>query len=297
MTSLVFDLQAAAMDPKMSVSDLLRMARVVSSKLGIDEITAWIDLEQGGYKDFASLPEYRHLRGQLMVDNPFHGLQPLTLENEKAARVVAEAPKEYGPIGHIEELLRGSGRITYPLPGSFVQSIMAAGVPLQPVLLVQRASVVGIVEAIRNRVLAWSLDLEKRGVIGEGMTFSRDEREKASHITHNHITIGTMTNSQLQQHSPGAHQSIATGFDASALIALVEAIETQAPSMALSFDAYAELLAEVATLRAQAASPKPKSGVIRESLSSLRNIIEGAAGGYIATLGPPIVAMLSALAK
>ena len=44
-----------------------------------------------------------------------------------------------------------------------------------------------------------------------------------------------------------------------------------------------ELRAEVATLRAQVESPKPKRAVLKTSLTSLRHVLEGAAGELLAT--------------
>jgi AbiTii len=53
------------------------MAATVSSKLGAVEIDDWIRRERNGYGDAKDLPEYRRLRGELKVRNPYHGLQPL----------------------------------------------------------------------------------------------------------------------------------------------------------------------------------------------------------------------------
>ena len=48
MASLVQELQKEALDPNVKVSDLLRKALVVSKKLGIAEIEAWINKELNG---------------------------------------------------------------------------------------------------------------------------------------------------------------------------------------------------------------------------------------------------------
>lgn len=54
-----------------------------------------------------------------------------------------------------------------------------------PTVLLSRTQVDGVLDAVRNTALEWSLRLEKDGILGEGMTFSSDERQKASHITYN----------------------------------------------------------------------------------------------------------------
>ena len=53
--------------------------------------------------------------------------------------------------------------------------------------------------------------------------------------------------------------------------------------------------AELDTLRAQATSSKPKAGIIRESLTTVRHIIEAGAAHLLVTHGPQITALLSTI--
>ena len=79
---------------------------------------------------------------------------------------------------------------------------------------------------MRNRVLEWALELEKKGIIGEGMTFSTEERKAAGQTTYQAITnIGSMKNSQLSQNSPNASQNLQTGADLEQILAFIEEIK------------------------------------------------------------------------
>jgi hypothetical protein len=49
--------------------------------------------------------------------------------------------------------------------------------------------------------------------------------------------------------------------------------------LSLAPDTYAELRAEIKTAEAQIKSPKPKPGIVKECLLSIRRILEGAGGG------------------
>jgi hypothetical protein len=49
--------------------------------------------------------------------------------------------------------------------------------------------------------------LESRGVLGEGMTFTKDEQQLAQSITYNTINIERMENSQIQQANTDSEQS------------------------------------------------------------------------------------------
>ena len=82
MTGLVLELQRDALDKNVDVSSLLRKAVVVSKKLGITEIEAWINQELSGYPaDEDAVPTYREVSGVIKVFNPYHGWQPLNFGN------------------------------------------------------------------------------------------------------------------------------------------------------------------------------------------------------------------------
>lgn len=82
MSSLVQEIQRDALDPAVGVSDLLRKALVVSTKLKITVDTAWIKSELSGYGGDVELPKYRELRSIPQVHNPRHGHMPLQMPPE-----------------------------------------------------------------------------------------------------------------------------------------------------------------------------------------------------------------------
>jgi len=91
--------------------------------------------------------------------------------------------------------------------------------------------------------------------------------------------------------------TIANGIDAQALIALVDSITGQLDEMRLGDQLQAEMIAELDTLLAQAASSKPKAGIIRESLATVRHIIEAGAAHLLVTHGQQIAALLSTIPR
>jgi hypothetical protein len=166
-------------------------------------------------------------------------------------------------------------------------------VPMTPSLVLSPTVVIGILDAVRNNILDWALELEKKGVVGEGMSFSNEEKSVASQVTYQTTNIiGTMSNSQLQQHASGSSQAISQSLDVEALRQIVNAIEAKARESSLDEPSRAELTAELQTLRAQANSPKPKTSIVRESLKSTRRILEDAAGHVLASEFVPKIATL-----
>lgn len=59
------------------------------------------------------------------------------------------------------------------------------------------SEIAGIIDSVRNILLEWSLKLEKDGILGDGITFSKEEKEKAStvnyHIQNFSGVLGTCT--------------------------------------------------------------------------------------------------------
>jgi hypothetical protein len=95
----------------------------------------------------------------------------------------------------------------------------------------------------------------------------------------NILSVQNMYSSQIQQGSN--HSSIAvayTGSDLNDIAALISKLREALPSLPISDSERAEAESDASTLQAQLASPKPKSGVIRETLISLRHVLEHAAG-------------------
>jgi hypothetical protein len=68
-------------------------------------------------------------------------------------------------------------------------------------------------------------------------------------------------------------------------------VEAALGSLSLSAEAIDELKAELATTKAQLASPKPKAGIIRSTLGTIRHVLEGATGHMAGTLLAELVKM------
>ncbi len=209
MSGLVLELQAEALSRETSVSDLLRKALAVSKKLGVSEIEEWINYELKGYPIDSEVPEYRTVHGQIKVWNLYHGWQPLHFGDPELGEKLSSR-KIMQPIGELDALNTSDGTLHVPFPEHVKNSLMKAmKIPLEPTLHVPSTEVVGILDAVRNIILEWALELEQNGILGEGMSFSKEEKITASQVTYQ-ITnyIGSMSNSQLQQASPHGIQKL-----------------------------------------------------------------------------------------
>ena len=208
--SLVLELQSASTDKTNDISDLLRKCLLVATKLKFEEFKTWVNCELHGYQDAEiETPPYRQLRAVMKVFNPYHGLQPFfmppRLENELCNI-------EYrSPIGNAVSILesqRGSDDKTppiFPLPSKMKNFLLEnMDLPLEPMRLVSETQLDMVIDAIRSTILEWSLRLEEEGILGEGMAFSKEEKERAAashqiHIGNFQGVLGNVAGSTVNQ--------------------------------------------------------------------------------------------------
>ena len=268
------------MNREVSCSDLLRKALVVSKKLEVDSIENWLYQELNGYSGSSNdeIPDYRIVRGQVKALNPYHGYQLVYFENHEIGERLSKRKTDQ-PIAEFIALLENKEKgssLHFPFPPNIVSNLMAnISSASPPTLVVPETEIVRILDTVRTRVLEWALELEKKGIIGEGMTFSKKEREAADQVTYQAITnIGSMQNSQLLQNSPSASQNFQMGANLEQILTFIEEINTKKEDLGLDEESVNELQAEISTITTQSSSPKPKPRIITESLESIRSILK-----------------------
>lgn len=287
--SLVLELQHEALDPNVSVAVLLRKALVVVKKLDIKEFEGWIELELNGYKGGSTVPDYRIITGTVMGHNPYQGWQPLIFQDDKTQNTCSTRGTTQS-ISELEQLIDKSKNSIFQMyyPAENEQILRKAiGFDVPIALHVSAACLHGIVDKVRNIVLNWALKLEKDGITGEGMTFSKEEKDTAAKHTYNvNNFYAPVSNQQIQQGNESATQHITnTGLDATTLAALktlVADLRGNIANLGISSDQAAELEADIGTIECQTNSTKPKTNILKESLASIRKILESAMGGVAA---------------
>ena len=190
------------------------------------------------------------------------------------------------PMGALEDLA---------VPGEVVRSfftpeqsqflIQELSLPGVPELALGSNQVRGLIEAVRDKLLTWALDLAEAGIQGEGMSFTPQEQQEAQQLAPVNIHIrGNATGFQFMQNSPGGQQqqTVTSEQKEAALAALLPWLAQVIAQGKLQREVCAELQAELDTLKAQAASPNPKWPVIGAVAGSVRAILEGAGGEVLA---------------
>ena len=119
------------------------------------------------------------------------------------------------------------------------------------------------------------------------MTFNNEEKEIARSV------VITNNNGQIQISSPGSNQTQTKTVDTEKLCELVSALRKALDKdNSMSSDGRREFESELATLEAQAQSPKPKWPIVKEAALSLKSILENAAGSALASAALPLLSQV-----
>ena len=141
-----------------------------------------------------------------------------------------------------------------------------------------------------------SLYIKHKGIMEVEQALSKPEAP-TSHFPAsvvNYINVGTMTNSNIAQASSGSNQTITINQEVKQDLAdLTNTLKKFLDSQELQQDKKDELRSDISTIESQLESPKPKTGILSESLSSAKGILESAS--TIAVTVAPVVAQITSI--
>jgi hypothetical protein len=181
--SLIEQLQSGAIDGSAPISDLLRRAKLAAVKLGAAEFDTWIEREMNGYHRDDPVPDYREVAGPVRFFNPYRGWCPILGMEDRKRRVRQ-------PIAEVFELANtASGYLTIGVPEQVRKGVsQQIGFDVDVQQHISASSMNAIVEAVRNAILDWTLRLERAGIHGKGLSFTREETKaaQAMFVTNNY---------------------------------------------------------------------------------------------------------------
>jgi hypothetical protein len=196
MSSAIHNLQMAIVEGKQSLTQLLRQTKLIAAKLDLHDVEEWVDLELNGYPNDKDHPEYREVvSDRLLIHNPYRGW---TYAGDVKRKV-----RVHQPIAEVE-MLSGQEEVTYAPEKNFpitdgLGSSMGTKWPQR--VTINPGQFKGVLESVRNELLKWAIELEKRGIKGENMSFDEKEKTSAANQVFNigtvHGTVGNISHSQV----------------------------------------------------------------------------------------------------
>lgn len=207
MESVVISLQKDLISYDCDVIVALRKAKVIASKLNISDFGLWVEKELNGYSD-NNVPAYRKVRG-LLKAKCHHGYVTVSIGDSQLENKICEQNMRQ-PIGQIMNFINNKDEgslLLYP-PGNVQLALNKCydiGYPTEFILLLEHGAMQKIIESVKNELLNWTLALEKKGIVGEGLIFSCEEKQAAKGLNYpvnnyygtTNIISGQMENAQL----------------------------------------------------------------------------------------------------
>ncbi|HBO9749933.1 AbiTii domain-containing protein [Pseudomonas aeruginosa] len=205
--SLLREIQDAAIDSNTELAVLLRKCKVLAARLGSPEFKQWVESELSGYNDIEALPEYRVLKvnSKGHFSGPFQsGLRnadiPLSCIEKDFHRNLSHSYMTQ-PVAALESLVEDTsgGTLQEPWNPDLVayvgQNIYQGMNCMQAWKVIPVAGVVAALDAVRNRILNFVLEIEAESPdAGEAPVNSSPVSQERVHQIFNTYITGTIQN-------------------------------------------------------------------------------------------------------
>lgn len=284
MAGLVEEIQRDALNPSVAVSTMLRKVKVAAAKLKLAKVEGWVEHELNGYGK-AEVPEYRQLRGRPQALDPYRGWIPIMLDSDRQNDLLANVALKQS-ITSLEDLVVRStaGFVEMPLPAGVIRALNA-GTGAEIGRMSNHLSVTqvqSVVDAVRNQVLDWAIELERAGISGSGFSFNEEEksRARAGSITYNINSIGTFAGNMGTGNTSG---DISVSIDAaSQIVETARRVKESLPALEVAGADAPALSKALTAVEQEAAKKAPDGGRLKSLLSDARDALVGAAGNLTA---------------
>ena len=192
-------LQKLVLDPQSNLTDILRNALLISQKLGLEDFKSWCELELKGYEDIneSNIPEYRCIYGSFHVLDVRNGRRQY-VGDQAVGQIIRD-----GVIFFQETLASDKDFFDFRFPDDKNAILKKSyNLNLSNYIFyskVHKISIKKVLEIIRTKVLEFSIELEKKGILGEDWEFTIEEKNMAINITNFQGILGDVKHSNVQQ--------------------------------------------------------------------------------------------------
>ncbi len=169
--SLLREIQQGATDRTVRLADLLRKCLILAKRLQHEPLAKWAEQELNGYGEVDSLPSYRRREVNVVGDfeNPAWRRTNVpipSLSIEEGDRELLFSMCFMDGVAHYEALLASTeDRFTGPWPADYVAlyatSIMEGYHLTGARRVLNRGTIEGMLDQVRNRILSFALEIEK----------------------------------------------------------------------------------------------------------------------------------------
>lgn len=171
MDPLVEKFQSELLDSKRSVTEILRMAKIIARERELTDAVQWIEAEMNGYRD-EELPSYRRITGgTIQVQSPYYGWRDVGTTS-------MEFPV-WDRISQIENMSH-EGQVYLPMshtgPADAISGLDAVANSYPRRAAFTPLHLKRIPEAVRDRLIDWTIELRRYEI--EGARIADREKDK-----------------------------------------------------------------------------------------------------------------------
>ncbi|WP_157973311.1 hypothetical protein, partial [Blastomonas sp. UPD001] len=195
MSGLVEEIQAKVLDRNVSATELRRMVKLAATKLQLDDAADWVDHELHGYPADVEVPTYRKTKGQVKSHHTHWGVRSVGGDPDMLDKLSRQEIRE--PIGQVETLAGdGTNEVIARLPEWLIARVNQwnGGTAQDYNVHISSAVFLNITHQVRNLILDWAVALERKGILGTGISFTVEEKRKAATAGPS-ISIGVLNGS------------------------------------------------------------------------------------------------------
>lgn len=284
MSGLIEEIQRDSLSTDIQIETLLRRVKLAAAKLQLNSLGEWVEQELIGY--VGEVPEYRKAHGHPVAWNPYNGWIPVHVANEQVSSLISVA-RIGQSISSLRDLLENesaNGQLSFPVSSGLVaklNEIMNFQTP-KMAIQISRGNVVGILDHVRNMVLDWAIEMERQGVVGQGLSFSVNEREEAKQVMAN-FNVGSIGSFIGNMGSGNTSSDInASGVSVSQILEVTDKIKAMLSELENAGADGAALTKTIGGIEAEAEREKPDQGKLQGLLSDARLALVGATGNLTA---------------
>jgi AbiTii len=301
MASLIEELQQHALDRSIPVEDLLRKAWIAAEKLGLTEFSAWAKKELDGYDSSDAIPAYRRAHSEFQAYNPFHGWQSILWSDTTGIEQLFEPREITTAAGSLEQTADADTQALFILTADLKARLVASlEVPTDVRCLLNKSELLEIVGHIRNEILRWSVELERAGIVGEGLSFSKQEKEKAQRAEfhfHGVQNVSNVLGDVSEGGSVTINQQASQDVDPRALVDLAAQLRQNLDSLVPAAER-ARFAREIELIGAEAEAATPNVGRLKRALNATKEMIrEGGKGAATSLITQGAIALIEGALK
>lgn len=240
MAGLIEEIQTQALDPTVRVTDVLRKVKLAAVKLKLTETIDWVERELGGYGgvEDKEIPAYRRGHGTL-IQNDQHGSRAARGDTFVVAALSQVFLRE--TISSLEALANTPGNTLNIGVDPDIEASIKTSMGLTMCsfsVTFGKSMIISAIDRVRDLILDWSVALEQQGILGEGISFSMEEKTKASNagstinIQSFQGHLGDITGDQNRTNVASLDSSVNTATKETVLTELSSKIEVEVDNAA-----------------------------------------------------------------